>query len=128
MIIFLLIKHIQNINFNINIQSKSGNNQIKLTNLLLLSNNNLNKCFSAFNFYELLIKATNFQQEAQIQEINTKYSELIQKSRKFYFQNSISTLQNNTINDNNKNKEQEQEQNVTENNPSINYLKIYIIY
>ena len=115
--------NIQNINFNINIQSKSGNNQIKLTNLLLLSKNNLNKCFSAFNFYELLIKATNFQQEAQIQEINTKYSELIQKSRKFYFQNSISTLQNNTINDNNKNKEQEQEQNVTENNPSINYLK-----
>ena len=115
--------NIQNINFNINIQSKSGNNQIKLTNLLLLSKNNLNKCFSAFNFYELLIKATNFQQEAQIQEINTKYSELIQKSRKFYFQNSISALQNNTINDNNKNKEQEQEQNVTENNPSINYLK-----
>ena len=115
--------NIQNINFNINIQSKSGNNQIKLTNLLLLSKNNLNKCFSAFNFYELLIKATNFQQEAQIQEINTKYSELIQKSRKFYFQNSISALQNNTINDNNKNKEQEQDQNVTENNPSINYLK-----
>ena len=115
--------NIQNINFNINIQSKSGNNQIKLTNLLLLSKNNLNKCFSAFNFYELLIKATNFQQEAQIQEINTKYSELIQKSRKFYFQNSISTLQNNTINDNNKNKEQEQDQNITENNPSINYLK-----
>ena len=115
--------NIQNINFNINIQSKSGNNQIKLTNLLLLSKNNLNKCFSAFNFYELLIKATNFQQEAQIQEINTKYSELIQKSRKFYFQNSISALQNNTINDNNKNKEQEQDQNATENNPSINYLK-----
>ena len=115
--------NIQNINFNINIQSKSGNNQIKLTNLLLLSKNNLNKCFSAFNFYELLIKATNFQQEAQIQEINTKYSELIQKSRKFYFQNSISALQNNTINDNNKNKEQEQDQNITENNPSINYLK-----
>ena len=94
--------NLQNINFNINISSKSGINQIKLTNVLLLSKNNLNKCFSSFNFYELLIKATNFQEETQIQEINQKYSELIQKSRKFYLQNSISALQNNINNDNNK--------------------------
>ena len=115
--------NLQNINFNINISSKSGINQIKLTNVLLLSKNNLNKCFSSFNFYELLIKATNFQEETQIQEINQKYSELIQKSRKFYLQNSISALQNNINNDNNKINEKEQEQNIIENNPSINYLK-----
>ena len=47
--------NIQNINFNINIQSKSGNNQIKLTNLLLLSKNNLNKCFSQFLLYKIIL-------------------------------------------------------------------------
>ena len=29
-----------------------------------------------FNFYELLIKVTNFQTESQIQEINTKFANL----------------------------------------------------
>ena len=79
--------NLQNINFNINIHYKTNINKIKLNDIQLLSKNNINKCFSSFNFYELLIKVTNFQEESQIQEINTKYSDLIQKSRKFYLQN-----------------------------------------
>ena len=110
--------NLQNINFNINIHYKTNINKIKLNDIQLLSKNNINKCFSSFNFYELLIKVTNFQEESQIQEINTKYSDLIQKSRKFYLQNSISAFQNN-----NKNNEPEPEQITKENNPSINYLK-----
>ena len=45
---------------------------------------------------------------------------MIQKSRKFYIQNSISTFQNNNSNKNNIN---EPEQNINEGNPSIDYLK-----
>ena len=107
--------NIQNINFNINIIYKTNTNKIKLIETSLLSKNNLNKCFSSFNFYELLIKVTNFQEESQIQEINKKYSDLIQKSLKFYLQNSISALQSKTI--------KEPEQNIKEKNPSIDYLK-----
>ena len=71
---------------------------IKLNNILLLSKNNIIKCFSTFNFNELLLKVTNFQDENQIKAINTKYFELVQKTKKLYFQNSISTI--NQINKN----------------------------
>ena len=108
--------NIQNIDFNINIHYNMNTNKIKLTNMELLSKNNLSKCFSSFNFHELLIKVTNFQGEMQIQEINKKYSDLIQKSRKLYFQNSISAFQSNTST-----KEQEKIKEGT--NPSIDYLK-----
>ena len=116
--------NIQNINFNINNNYKTNNNKIKLINTILLSKNNINKCFSSFNFHELLIKVTNFQEESQVQEINMKYSDLIQKSRKFYIQNSISAFQNNESNKTNINTNtNEPEQNLNENNPSIAYLK-----
>ena len=110
--------NIQNINCNINIQYKNNTNKINLTKLILLSKNNINKIFSSFNFYELLIKVTNFQEDSQIQGINTKYSDLIQKSRKFYIQNSITTFQND-------NKTVQEQNNIKDkdNNPSINYLK-----
>ena len=111
--------NIQNINCNININYKNNINKINLTNFILLSKNNINKCFSSFNFYELLIKVTNFQEDSQIQAINTKYSELIQNSRKFYLQNSISTFQN----DNNKTEQEKNNNKDKDNNPSINYLK-----
>ena len=111
--------NIQNINCNININYKNNINKINLTNFILLSKNNINKCFSSFNFYELLIKVTNFQEDSQIQAINTKYSELIQNSRKFYLQNSISTFQN----DNNKTEKEKNNNKDKDNNPSINYLK-----
>ena len=71
---------------------------IKLSNILCLSKNNIIKCFSTFNFNELLLKVTNFQDENQIKAINTKYFELIKKTKKLYFQNSISTI--NQINQN----------------------------
>ena len=111
--------NIQNINCNINIQYKTNTNKIYLTNLILLSKNNINKIFSSFNFYELLIKVTNFQEDSQIHSINTKYCDLIQKSKKFYLQNSISTFQN----DNNKTEQEKNNNKDKENNPSINYLK-----
>ena len=107
--------NIQNINFNININYKTNTNKIKLIDTLALTKNNINKCFSSFNFYELLIKVTNFQQESQVQEINAKYSDLIQKSQKYYLQNSISTLQTNINTESN--------QITKEKNPSIDYLK-----
>ena len=112
--------NIQNINFKINIHYKTNTNKIKLINTILLSKNNINKCFSSFNFHELLIKVTNFQEESQVQEMNMKYSDLIQKSRKFYIQNSISAFQNNNSD---KTTSNEPEQNLNENNPSIAYLK-----
>ena len=80
---------------NENIMNKDS---IKLSNILFLSKNNIIKCFSTFNFNELLLKVTNFQDENQIKAINTKYFELIQKTKKLYFQNSISTI--NQINQN----------------------------
>ena len=113
--------NIQNINFNINIHNKTTINKIKLTDLFILTKNNINKCFSSFNFYELLIKVTNFQTESQIQEINTKFAELISKSQKFYLQNSISALQNNINNDNNI--QIETDQKTEESNTPIDYLK-----
>lgn len=86
-----------NINININTNNILKNktlidNQIKTNDLLLLSQNNLTKCFSTFNFNELFIKTTNFKDENEIREINTKYLEFIQKSKKLYFINSISTI------------------------------------
>ena len=94
---------------------------IKLNNLILLTKNNINKCFSSFNFNEIVLKVTNFQTENQVKEINLRYLELIQKSRKLYFQNSITTLnQNNSNNENDINKIIE---NVTNNFDSIDYLK-----
>ena len=67
-------------------------NSINLNNLLLLSKNNISRCFSTFNFNELIIKVTNFQNVNQVKTINSKYLELIQKSRRLYFQNSITTI------------------------------------
>ena len=67
-------------------------NSIKLSNLLLLSQNNLNKCFATFNFNELLIKVTNFQIENQVMAMNSKYIELIHKTKKLYFQNLIPSI------------------------------------
>ena len=93
----------------------SVNTSIEVNNLLLLSKNNINKCFSTFNFNELILKTTNFQNENQIKDINLKYLELIQKTKKLYFQNSISTIeqveiQNNTV------------ENITDDNSSLNNL------
>jgi len=97
---------------------------IKLNNLILLTKNNLSKCFFSFNFNEIVLKVTNFQTENQIKEINLRYLELIQKARKLYFQNSITTLNqtnnNNAIN-NDINKVID---NVSNNFDSIDYLKI----
>ena len=92
-----------NINTNNN---NSNNNIIKLRNLSLLSKHNINKCFSSFNFNELIINVTNFKEDNQIKEINAKYLELIQKSKKLYYQNSITILnhinkQNSIINNKN---------------------------
>ena len=85
-----------------NLFNKDSNCSINMSNLLLFSKNNLNKSFSTINFNELLIKVTNFQNENQIKAINSKYFDLIQKTKKLYFQNSIFTL--NQINNQNKNK------------------------
>ena len=94
---------------------------IKLNNLILLTKNNINKCFSSFNFNEIVLKVTNFQTENQVKEINLRYLELIQKSRKLYFQNSITTLNQN--NSNNENDINNIIDNVTNNFDSIDYLK-----
>ena len=93
-----IISNTNNIQTNINIDINTNdnnnhiNNKIKCTNLLLLTKNNINKCFASFNFNELLIKVTNYQDENQIRAINSKYLELIQKSKKLYLQNSITTI------------------------------------
>ena len=96
---------------------------IKVNNLILLTKNNISKCFSSFNFNEIVLKVTNFQTENQIKEINLRYLELIQKSRKLYFQNSITTLnQNNNSNDND-NEIKKVIDNVNKDFDSIDYLK-----
>ena len=79
------------------IKYNMGNNEIniesvKLSNFLILSKENINKCFAAFNFNELLIKITGIQNENQIKAISSRYYELIQKSRKLYFMNSITSI------------------------------------
>ena len=76
---------------------------IKLSNLLLLTRANIIKCFSIFNFNELLIKVTNFQSQDQVREINLNYFELIQKAKKLYFQNPISALNQSNISNKNNN-------------------------
>ena len=92
------------------------NNSIKLNNLLFLTKSNIIKCFSTFNFNELLIKTTNFQDDNQIKAMNSKYLELIQKSKKLYFQNSISTLNQIEIQNNNN-------ETIIDDNTSLDNLK-----
>jgi len=94
----------------------SINNPINLNNLLLLTKNNINKSFFCFNFNELILKVTNFQIENQIKAINSKYLDLIQKSKKLYFQNSLTTISQEDIKVNNNN-------NQNNNNNSIEHLK-----
>ena len=116
-----IIKNLFNININNN---NSIYKLIKLNNLILLSKNNINKCFSSFNFNELLIKVTNFREENQIQLVNVKYLELIQKTQKLYFQNSITTINqiDSQKNINNNNNEQSDVSHTIDDNSSIDIL------
>ena len=119
--------NIQN-TINTNNNNNTINNMIKLNNLSLLCKNNISKCFSMFNFNELIISVTNFKEENQIKEINTKYLELIQKTKKLYFQNSITILNHinkrNIDNNNNKNDNQVDNQNKNDDNTSMDMLII----
>ena len=91
--VILINNNTNNIKNNFYIQDDIINKiNINLSHLLLTSKNNINKCFSSFNFNELLIKVTNFQRKSQIEAINNKYYELIQKTKKLYFQNPISAI------------------------------------
>ena len=96
--VILINNNTNNIKNNFYIQDYIINKiNIKLSNLLLFSKNNINKCFSSFNFNELLIKVTNFQRKSQIEAINNKYYELIQKTKKLYFQNPITAINQTNI-------------------------------
>ena len=80
------------INNNIINNNSLNKNIIKVSNLSLLIKHNISKCFSFFNFNELIINVTNFKDENKIKEINVKYLELIQKTKKLYFQDSTTIL------------------------------------
>ena len=115
----ILNTHTNEIQYNLNL-NLNNNNLIKNRNLLLLSKNNINKCFSSFNFNELLIKVTNYKEENQIKSINLKYYELIQKTKKLYYQNAITTINQITIE--NKNNNQIDNDNKNDDNTSIDNL------
>ena len=105
------------INNTIENEKDSINNSINLNNLLLLTKNNINKSFSCFNFNELILKVTNFQIGNQIKAMNSKYLELIQKSKKLYFQNSLTAINQENIEINNNNNQ------INNTHNSIEYLK-----
>ena len=112
------------VNNSVENRNDSTINSINLNKLLLLTKNNINKSFSSFNFNELILKVTNFQTENQIKAINSKYLELIQKSKKLYFQNSLTEINQGNIGINNND-------NQINNGNSIEYLKsefISLIY
>ena len=80
-------------------------NIINITNMNVLTKENITLFFNSFNFKEFLIKYMDYKIKQQIENINNKYIDLISKSNICYFQEPVTSLINKHKDKDNKNKE-----------------------